>query len=381
MNTKNFLYYTLLAVVAIFFALPLGLTVQAQSQDSSLEANIVDEAFVYDDMYLSEESLSFSDYAEGDLVAAARDFVFDGQIGADIAAAAFNMQLSGSVGDDVRVFALRDISVDGLSVGDDMIIIGAETVNISYDKVISGDLVINAATVYVDGIIEGDILLKADTIIFNGSVAGESNITAIDLVVGQQANLTGATTYTSPNEATIDDNAVVGAWEYTPVKQSRFFFGLINEAIFILIVMGLVSNALLKLIIPSWLEKTFMIAKQQHWKVFLKGLAVFIGLPVASGLLVVLALPMPLAMVLLSAFTLFAFLALSMVGIFVGAWMRYWILGTAQIRSWTWMIIGTITAGLLAAIPVIGPWIAFLLIIFAMGSFVQFCYETFQKSR
>lgn len=381
MNTKNFLYYTLLIVAAAFLVMPFGLIARAQSEDTSLDAMTDGEALVYDDMYVSEESLSFSDYAEGDLVAAARDFVFNGQIGADIAAAAFNMQLSGAVGDDVRVFALRDISVDGLSVGDDMIIIGAETVTISADTVIDGDLVINGTTVYLDGTIEGDLLVKADTLVLNGSVIGESNITATNFMVGEQANLTGMTMYTSPNEATISDDAIVGSWEYTPVKQSRFFFGLINEAIFILIVMGLVSNALLKLLVPHWLEKTFMIAKQQHWKVFLKGLAVFVGLPVLAGLLVVLALPMPLAMVLLSAFTLFAFLALSMVGIFVGAWMRYWILGTAQIRSWTWMIIGTITAGLLAAIPVVGPWAAFLLIIFAMGSFVQFCYETFQKSR
>ena len=321
---------------------------------------------------------------DNDLYIGASDIRVDGDINGDLIAAAGNIRVGGKVSDDLML-AGGTIIIDG-PVGDDIRVAGGTITinsNVSNDILAAGgtvtisgnagrDVFVGAGNIELTGRIGGNLTASGDTVVLGGVVEGNANITATKLELKPGAEIKGDLVYTSSNNATIAEGAIVhGAIRQIVPKEpeKKTAEATLKDEVYSFLKFFVVG-ALIVYLAPRQSEKAADAIVRSPLKSSLLGLALLFTVPFAAILLIITIIGIPLAIISIMAYLI----AIYVSGIFVGFAIGRMALelsetykkeGTSILLA---LFIGLVILTLLQRLPAVGGLIGFLTIILGLGA-------------
>jgi cytoskeletal protein CcmA (bactofilin family) len=298
----------ILFVLGVLALASLVLAAPALAADIRTNDVIVIDEDVNDDLYLFAGSITVNGTVHGDLIATGGDIIINGTIDGDLWAAAGKIQINGTVADDVRIAGSELKLGPGAEVGDDLFAAGFGF-GADPGSAIAGDVFVAGYQALLDGDIGGDVKAAVGGFEISGHVVGDvevevgepdpefeqfsmfmrmnpyapEHIIGPGLTIGEDAQIDGELTYTSPVTVQIPEGAVAGPVVYqTPVPEEveapevevpevpagaltaaailgwfvRWIVGMVQTFMSLLII-----GVLMLWLIPKWLKEVV-----QHWK-------------------------------------------------------------------------------------------------------------------
>jgi hypothetical protein len=343
----------LLAVLVV-----LGIPAIALAQDQILggkfrsgnEVVIPAGEQVAGDLYAAAGTVRIEGSVEGDLVATGGQVEITGEVGGDLIASGGNVRISGRVVGDVRVGA-GQVTIEG-SIGEDLLA-GSGQLTISSGGEIGEDLVFGTGRTTMDGAVSGDVLGATGSYARRGSIGGTEDVT-VDRR-GEQ-------------EPSAGDRVLDGL---------RRFIAL------------LAVGALLLWLAPWSVERPATTLRRRPWASLGLGflgivalVVVFIGIIVAMIILLLLFGLLGLgdlagltvftsvtALVVLCflIYLTFAFIAQLVVALALG---RLAFGEAGGPRRFASLALGALVVAVFTSLPVVGGWVALLLVLFGLGAII-----------
>lgn len=299
--------------------------------------------------FYSGVTVDIPNAVDGDVYAAGQTVTISGDVTGDVIAAAQTISISGHVDGNVRL-AAQDVTITG-------------------DVARSGTIV--AANLLVDGrgTVGTDVVATASTISVAGAVGRDLVVNAADLRI--DGTVGGDVTYTSSNTAHIADGAVAGTVQHIqPQRQSPrveispwaavlgWFLGLL----YALVALSLLTVAA-GLLVPRTLNRVTDRLLPSPWRALLVGFLAAIVVPIGLLILLVTIVGAPLALAGLLIFTV-----LTLATFLVGA--HY--LGRVIIRGTVHPVLQSFVGGLILIvalqIPLLNILVWLAMVFFGLGA-------------
>lgn len=325
-----------------------------------------------DDVYLAGGNVNSAGAITGDLIAVGGTVVVSGAVSQDLMVGGGNVTVLGAVGDDVRVGG-GTVVLNGRIAGD--LIVGGGQVTVAGPG-IGGDVLGGVGMVRIDAPVAGDVTLGGGEVYINAPIQGSVKFTGEKLTLGASAVISGSLTYKSPKEVIIEDGASVrGETVYTPMESkaggkkavagilSLIFLGKMIAVLACALVVGLIFNRYAREVVAN--------AGEQPLLELGRGFLALVAVPVASIILLVTVLGIPLGLFGLAAFVGMMILTSIVAPIVLGSVAyRYFTKRDYEV-TWLTILIGVVAYSILGLIPFVG-WIAtFAVFLITLGSMIR----------
>lgn len=359
---------TLIFLVLVLFNQGL---VEAATISSGDQASVQAGEVIDDDLYIFGDLVNISGTVKGDLVVFASEANIDGTVLGSALIFAETVKITGNIEGSVRGGA-NTVLFEGETSRD--LIIAANTVSIS--GLVGNDLFLAASSATVKGPVGRDIKASLGSLVVDAPVGGDIDIRVGDLRFGPSALVEGKVTYTSDQDATVDNNAVIsGALERidlpsdkTVVSPARSFFAFIRPIISLLLV-----ALLMALLFPRLTEGTAgMINVQPGLSIGYGALIVFI-VPIAALFLAITIIGIPTSFLSILLYIVLLYLTRIFAGYFLASLVLDK-LGKVLHPVWT-ALLGVLALALLIRIPFVGWLIHLAAILFAAGAFILYLLD------
>ncbi|OGG72526.1 hypothetical protein A3A38_04170 [Candidatus Kaiserbacteria bacterium RIFCSPLOWO2_01_FULL_53_17] len=356
------------ALVAAMCVPVLALAAEVRvGEQPSLAAN----ERITDDFYIAGGNVSSAGVITGDLVAAGGNVVVNSAVTQDVIVGGGSVTILGTVGDDIRVGG-GNIMING-RVGGDVVVGGGQT-QISGAGV-GGDVLWGGGTLRIEAPVAGDLKLGGGNVYINAPIRGNVEFMGEKLTLGSAAVIQGNLTYTSPEEAVMEEGAVVrGATDYTKKEtkaREAARFGLaafLSIAILMKFLMLFASALVVGLIFQRYAVSLVNSAVAQPLMGLGRGFAVLVLTPIASIILLITVLGVPLGILGLIAFAGMIVFASILVPILLGSLVHKWVMKPAGYEvTWLTILIGAVLATILGWIPIVGWIVKFAVLLVALG--------------
>ena len=323
------------------------------------QPNIAASESIKGNAYIAGGSVVSSGAIGGDLVAAGGNILINSPVSADLLAAGGSVTVLGAVAGDLRV-AGGNIIING-KVGND-VTIGAGQTTISGGSV-GGDVLWGGGQLTLDAPVAGDLKLGGGDVTINSTVRGNVDFKGGTLTFGKNAVINGDLTYESPKEATFEDGAVVkGKTTYTPLKEPASgplnVAGLAFAAAFGKFLAVLACALVVGLIFKAFSAALVAMATEDTLSQLIRGAIVLIVLPVASVILLITVIGIPLGLLGLVSFVGTLVFGSIVAPIVLGSYAAKLFFKTdGYIVSWKTILLGVLLYTILGFVPFIG-WLA-----------------------
>lgn len=365
------LIFRLLAVGLLIgaFALPIKAAEFRSEKESSI---IVKETETPKDLHLAGMNITTDAKVRGDLLIVGKTILSNGEIENSLFIAGGTVTVRSHVLRHVRI-AGGTVTLSGKVDGD--VFIAGGDVTITDSAEIMGGLYAVGSTLNIAGKINGELRVGGGTVVIDGSV-GSARVYGDVIRLTSKAKINGNFNYQSNQMATIDGSAVItGQTNYTKYQTSQFDkYGFLFGTAFTLGYLLRIIGAILL----GWLLISFWPRTSRK----LIDFAFSSPLPsIGYGLLTLIGV---LFTVMILFFTIVGtgvasmLFALWLVALMVGS-----IFGKILLGSWLYRMfkreagyqlnVGTVSLGVVAGsilifIPVIGPFVVFVLFLLGVGS-------------
>lgn len=262
-----------------------------------------------DDFYTSAGEVAAPANVAGDAFAAGGRLALTGTVGGDAVVAGGSVNIEASVGQDLYA-AGGEVRVAN-TVGGNARIAGGRVI-VAPDAAIEGSATIAGGNVTLDGSVGGYVLISAGRTEINGRIDGDLRVAGGALSLGPEAVVRGRLDYRGAEPA----NLAPGAQVQGGIEQStmdRNFGAAIGMLVVWLIGLILVAAALLAFA-PRATRAVAQGLRMRPVASPLLGLALFVGMPIVGGLLMITMVGIPLGMLTISAW-----FTLSLLGYFATA--------------------------------------------------------------
>jgi cytoskeletal protein CcmA (bactofilin family) len=303
------------------------------------------------DLYASARTVRIDGTVDGDLIAAGADVHVTGEVTGDLMVGSGSVDVSGRVGGDARLGAGR-VTVAG-SVGEDLLV-GAGQITITPSGEVGEDFIFGTGRTTLDGSVAGDVLGSTGTYERRGTVGGMERVNIRDPE--------------DEEEPTIADR-LLGALQ-------RFVSVLVVGALLLWLAPRLFGGSsdmgrrrpLASVGVGALTLVAFILLVVLIFIVLLL-LGLLLGVLGLGSLLAVLVFGSLLLLIVL-AFLItvtLGFVGPAIVGLAIG---RLLLSDTSASRRWSGLALGVLVVVALSSIPVVGPWIGFLIALFGLGAVV-----------
>lgn len=344
---------------------------------------------IRDNIYAAGSNVSVGSPVSGDILAAGGSILVSETVSGDVAAVGGTITILKEVQGDVRVVG-GNMLIGGNVTGD-VIVVGGSVV-IPSDVTIGKDLVVVGGQVSLDGTVAGNARIIGGTAVINGHIAGNIYARIDDTITVNKNAVIGGTLEYSARKAEalkVQEGASLAGEPVfkkreipQPIKPQKFFAAAAGMFIFIklasFIVAALVAIKLFKRFSDSVVEGSV----RDPLRALGYGFVALITIPVASILLLITVIGVPLAGMSMLVYGLLTLLACIYAGIVVGAWGNKLIRKTERAEiTWQNAAGGVVLLTVIKFIPVIG-WIAgFLAFLVTFGSIAEIAHKKFWKER
>jgi hypothetical protein len=331
------------------------------------------QAILRDDLYVAGSSVVVSQDVPGDLVAAGRVVAVKAKVAQDALVAGGTVDITGDVGDVLRV-AGGTVTVGGHVAG--YLVAGGGRVELLPAGRVDGGVFVNAGRAVVDGTVSGPLEIRGGEARINGTVEGDVKVHAGTLWLGEHAVLKKDLEYSARQDATLTPGAqVLGKTRRLPqaaVGKTGLALFAATASFVGLIVAGLA----VVLLFPTFARSVATESLSHFGRDFLIGAGVLILAPIASVLLIVSLVGLPLGLIGGLAYVALLLVSRICAGLVLGTLVWRLVMKEKQFRvDWKTAIVGLALLPAVAWIPILG-WIVWLVLLMAaLGSVTLFVYR------
>ncbi|MDO8576671.1 MAG: hypothetical protein Q7R90_05185, partial [bacterium] len=327
------------------------------------------------DLYLAGGNVTSSGKVNGDLAVGGGNILVNGPVSQDLFVGGGSITVVADVGDDLRVGG-GNIIVSG-KIGNDVVAAGGQT-SISGGGV-GGDVLWAGGMLRVDAPVGGNMQLAGGEVVINSRVRGNVSFKGQKLTLGKDAVIDGNLDYSAQKEATIEAGATVkGQTTFEPQKAPRapisgkgiiaflslVFLGKFLALLVFALAFGLFFRRYAEVLVGNAVAQPLLETG--------RGLIVLIVLPVASVMLLVTLIGIPLGVLGIIGFIALLLFASPLASIIVGSVLHKWVFKSAEYQvAWQTILLGVAVYTLLGFIPIIGGIAKFILILLALGSMMK----------
>jgi len=337
----------------------------------SLDASAV----VDGDLYLAGDRIFIHGSTTGDVLSLGlSQLALYGPVGGDVLAVGGRVAVDSPVAGDLRVVA-GEVVIRGTTSED--VLVGAGSVQFTEESHTAGDVIVYGELVHIQGDVDGSLTVHAEVVQLEGNVARDVTVSAGgSLALLGDATIGGDLTYSAPREALQSmESSVAGETTFTQLEVSQnVFSGMIS---FIMLVVGALF---LLFLFPVFARTVVDRALADNGFVAIKGLAMFVALPLALVVLTMSLVALWPAVAVGALFALWSTTAYMLTPIFVGAILARWLKKEEGVH-WAWTVLGAIALMFVGALPLVGILLRLMLFLMVFGIIGVLLYEFVCRNR
>jgi len=369
---KIVIFFASLLILPLFFVS----VVSAQNNDKKPK-NVVlaKDEVVNKDYFAAGDSVTLSGTVNGDAYLAGGNVIVEGTINGDLLVAGGMVEIRGKITDNVR--AVGGQIVISAQVGKNLTVAGG-TVNLTDSAKIGGSLVAGTGTLSVFSPVGKDLNIGVGQVTLGNTIGGGVRAGVGQLTLTPNAKVSGDLIYWSDAQAQIQSGAQVlgqtthnlppakALKEAKPARILGIFTGASLALKIASFLWALIIGLLLLKFFPVYSRRTIEVMIKKPWASLGMGLLILILTPIIFLILLITVLGIPIAFVLLVTFLIIAYLAKIFVSIFIGQKvLRYF--GSKTGSNWA-LLLGLVVYGIVTLIPILGPVVSLLVVIFGLGA-------------
>ncbi len=323
------------------------------------------------DLHLAGRNIIVDAAISGDLVLAGETILSNGEVENSLFIAGGTVTVRSHVKHHVRI-AGGTVTLSGKIDGD--VFIAGGDVTLAETSEIGGGLYIASGTITLNGKVNGELRVGSGTVVIDGAVGGVK-IYSDDIRLTNKARINGNFDYQSSKKATIDPSAVItGQTNYTKYLGSQFdkygfFFGAAFTLGYLLRIIGaILLGWLLLRFWPRTTRKITDFAFSSPLPAIGYGLLTLIGVIVAVIVLFFTIVGTGIASMVFALWLITLMIGSIFGKILLGSWLYRLFKKDAgyQLTIGT-IALGVIVSSLVIFVPIIGPFIAFILFLLGVG--------------
>lgn len=376
MRTKRLL------VTLLIFSIPLtGLAATfASDEELTLTEPVPDNA------YAAGANVSVSTDLPADLTVAGGYIGVYAPVAGDVLAAGGTVVIERPVGGDVRA-AAGSLHITSEVAGD----VAAVGGTIALSKKARG-IYVAGGNVQVTGGASGPVTIYGSDIVLAGDFTGDVEIIASDsFTVGENTHIAGTLRYNAPEQAAIPASARIdggttytGSYSYVPTKEEARKFAIAGAGLFLVVrtIAGMIVAGLLVGLFPVFAGRIADMALASGGRrtalFALLGFGLFVATPLLVLLLLLSFVGAGIALLLGILYLLLLLLSYVFAGVIAGAALRRHALSRFSVRreiTWRDAVLGVLVLNLIGVVPVVGPFVKFLLAVAAAGILATLAYR------
>jgi len=363
-------------LTACFMLLVLPLTASAYSLKKGDSVYVPKDEVIEGNLYAVGSTLTIEGKITGDVICAGQSININGEVTGDVICAGQSININGQIGGNLRL-AGNSINFNGQTARNG-IIMGA-TIVTAASSTIGWDLLILGNVFELRGDVGRDLYGSAGKVNIAGQIGknldlnfGAQNDYANPLTIADTAKINGDVKYKSAKDAAIGAGAIIKGktihnFPTVVARKSNladlgWWWGKLIS-LFSALVIGLV-------LISFWREQIIKITDLMLKKIGPSlgwGILALLLTPLIVIILLITIIGIPLSLILLALWLIAMYAGKILAGILIGRSLlnNYW---SKQKDSLILaMIIGIAIAYLIFALPIIGPFIALLAVLWGLG--------------
>jgi len=343
------------------------------------------------DYFAAGEEIKIYGTVNGDVYVVGGKVLVEGTINGSLLATAGEIEISGTISENVRVVG-GQIMVSG-EIGRSLTV-GAGNVEITDSAKIGRALVAGAGNIKLSGPVEGDIKIGAGNLVLSSKVQGNIDTGVGTLKLEPEAEINGNLTYWSDTEAEIDKEATVTGTVVKNQPSTQFYKPDFKEAgkalrkigrtvSAITKVVGFLSSLVIGLLLvrffPKCMEKKTKIITNNIGKTLGVGFGALVLTPIASFILLLTGVGIPLAFFVLFAYLAFLYTSKIIIAFWLGL-KTFEKIGQKS-KNWQALILGLLIYSFITMIPRVGGIAGFASLVIGLGAILLGIKDTYTASK
>ncbi|MFP5503563.1 MAG: hypothetical protein ACLGIN_13825 [Candidatus Sericytochromatia bacterium] len=363
----------------VLVGLWLGLSAmpaEAAAFRSGLRVVVPQGEVIDDDLYVVGGEVHVDGRITGDLIVAGGVVTVTGGVEGDLTGAAGDMAVTAPVGGAMRLAAaqLRLAA----PVGGDLIVAAGE-LETQPALAVGGESLLWGAELRLDGRLGRALTASAGDLRLAGAVGGGATLEAPVLAIGPGARIEGPLLLRTAMPEAIAPSAVITG----PVDQRLIEVKGFTQALWpwlLRLVMALLLGLTLLWLMPDLANRAAKAALSVLWLRFLAGLGLMIGAPLASIMLMLTVIGLPVGLLALGTYALCLYLTQLVVAWALGRWVlqRRFQVNTTAMRALA-LTLGLVAVSALKAIPVAGAYFTMAFVVWGLGAIGTVFYRSFRE--
>lgn len=368
---------TVLCVFAAVLAMPGAAHALTLRQGQSVTVGSSES--VHDDLYAFGATIEIDGAVDGDVIAAGQTVVISGTVTGDVFAAGQVVRVSGSVDGSVRA-AGADVAIEGDVKGD--VLASGATVRLGSQANVARDAALAGGTLSLAGSVGRNAYMSGGTVSVAGSVDGDLQTASDNVTIASGAKVGGDFEYWSNVKPAVEGTVAGNTVQHLPARaQAQRTAG----PSFVWAVIGWIQSTvgwvlfglLLLLVLPVPFGRSARVLLEKPWPSLGLGAAVFF-IPPALGLpfLILGAFIGGWWIVLLLACLWGALVAAGTIAgvLGIGRWLGDRM--SSQPSDLLAMLLGLAILRVVAAIPILGGLVGFVVMLFGLGALVMVIWRS-----
>lgn len=372
-----------LAVLILLLFIGLAPLVSLAKSIESDNIYIPADAEINEPLFLTGASINIDGTVNDDIYAAGANIIISGPVNGDIIAIGSNIIINSDVTGDIRA-AGAAIQING-KVSRNITIAGAN-ITLGENSEIGKNIIFGAANGNINGKVNKNVYGGGANIKLNSDIKGNAYLGTgpdgeITLLSG--TNIAGNLEYTAPQTADIQAGAKIGQEEiYSQISEKAAkvppkpnMGGFLVIAWLISLFGALITGLILVIVLKKFTLQTQKIIAPNIKKVLyclLIGFIYIIITPIILLILMITGIGLPLAFILLGLYLISIYIAKIFVGVYIGdKVIKYFNKDSGQSNLIGAMSLGVVIIYLVAAIPILGWVIRFIITLWGLGMLVM----------
>lgn len=352
------------------------------AEDEIIEGNFIKAASI----------IEINGPVNGDVIAAGTSIIINGPVAGDVIVAGATVRITGSVGGSVRaVGSLVEVS----GAVEHNVWIAGDSVLISEEATVGWDVYAAGATADVRSVVGGNVWLAGASVILDGTVGKDVKLMVGNdgqAVLNSNAKVSGNLDYSASIEDQLvlrEGAEVLGETSMSEVEMhaefdfdeafgaAAVFFKVIT--LFSLLVVGLILVTLL----PKLTVRIYDEMIKRPWPSIGWGVVYIIITPIIAVLLMITVIGIPLGLILVPLYFIGIYIAKVSAGFAIGLLILNKIGKDGKYKgSLIWpLVLGLAIFVVLSSIPVIGPIVKIIAVLWALGAALTIKKEIWREYR
>jgi len=333
------------------------------------DISISRDEVIDDDLYMFGNYSEVRGTVKGDLSAFCYDLSSNGTVEGNANIFAYNIDYIGKIDRSARLFAYK-IRLNSPVKGN--MLAFAQDIRLGSKTYIAKDLTYAGENVKIDGIIIGNVNGESEKTVISGRIDGDISIETNQLIITSPAVINGELSYTSSNEAIIEDGVVIKdeiLWNETGTE-TESEINISGESSFvgnfILFLAALVTGFVLILLFKNHINRSVEQVETKFWHTFAIGCLSILGLIFGCIIPAVTIIGIPVAIMMFTLGLILFYIGKIYIGITLARYLFGMINKNTKLPIGIELIVGLVILTVLFELPVVG-WVVYV-VTFLLGS-------------